>query len=212
MPSRTCILDGCDKPVAGKAKYCSDNHRTTYNRRKKAEAKRAREARKRPTLPEDPAVQKALAKELETPMQEALSEDVVEALQNAVKLTPQALQKVADLLESDLEHTRLAAAQTILKYTIGQNALLPNMDSDKQPLTVVIEGLDRPPIETQGQKPLEQSELTEALEQGEEHSEPYRICDFCRIPKPESEFIGNSNRCIKCFTELRDGAEARLGV
>lgn len=211
---RICALDGCEKVTMSGSKYCSPSHRTTYNRRRKAEAKRVAQARIKPTLPEDQvqaATEAAIKEAVEQTIEEALTADVKKALQRAVQLTPKAIDAIEKDLESENEFLRQHAYQTLLKYTIGSQNLVPDMGEDKQPMTVVIEGLARPtePIVTERQKPHTASELEETLS---DDSTPasYRICDSCGQPKPAEEFMGNSNRCTVCFDRIRDSASVAV--
>jgi hypothetical protein len=217
LTSRTCLVEDCDKPTTGNSKYCSDSHRTRYNRQQKAAAKRAAENRKPPTLPENQlqrgtaeAIKEAVAPTIE----EALTAEVKQSLRRAVQLTPKAIDAIEKDLESENEFLRQHAYQTLLKYTIGSNQLVPDLAADHQPLTVIVEGLDRPEAEeirTPMQNPSTAAELEADLQGNAETPQNYRICDSCQRPKPVDQFIGNSNRCLTCFDRMRESAAAVVG-
>jgi hypothetical protein len=141
----------------------------------------------------------ALAKAVEPVVQSALTGEVLKALDDLIKLTPQVVAAIEQDLESDNEFLRQHAYQTLLKYTVGHKGLVPDVKSDTAPITVIIDGVERPP-ETAFHKPPEHA--TDGRE--------WKQCDRCGEVKPVDQFAANSTRCVQCYELMRSSAIASL--
>lgn len=164
----------------------------------------------------DDAVHETLQEELRPVVREAITEDVLRSIQSAVGLVPSALSAIQEDLGSSDAVLRQRAATLLLKYTLGHPALIPDANDDGHKQIIVnFEGMHRPP-EVTGQPAVtveaEEVESTpNVLPQSVDSEDELRECDNCGASKPDSEFVENSDRCVKCFEEQQALAESLLG-
>lgn len=139
----------------------------------------------------------ALADAVKPVVQSALTEEVLKALDDLIKLTPQVVAAIEADLQSDNEFLRQHAYQTLLKYTVGHKGLVPDIKTDTAPVTVIIDGVERPP-DSPFHKPRE------------DDAPDWKQCDRCQEFKPIDQFAANSNRCTMCYESMREAATASL--
>lgn len=197
--SRVC--SECGAPLEGKstqAKTCSVRCRQARARRrsKSGEAIEATEqlAAEVVTREATTEIEKVMAQELIPVVRQAIDDDVIRAIQKLVALTPDAIEALSDQLASDDEVLRQRAAQTVVKYTIGHQALVKSSDEKHEQLIVNF-NLPRPDGE--------EVAPSEAIDADPATEEEVRVCDICQQEKPLSEFKDNSERCLSCFEEWR---------
>lgn len=118
-------------------------------------------------------------------VREALTEDVLRAVQAMIGLTPRAVQLLGEDLESEDATIRQRAYTLLIKYTAGHPALLQPKDADHGAQLVVQFGLPRPDAEA---LVAPEAEVVEDL-----------TCDMCGEDKPATEFESGSLRCRPCF-------------
>lgn len=138
-------------------------------------------------------ITKVMKDELRPIVREALTEDVLRAVEQMLGLTPRAVELLAADLESEDSTVRQRAYTLVTKYTIGHPALLKADDDAGAGQITVNFALPRP--ESEPQEP-EQGAI------GAE-SEELRTCDSCQEDKPESQFVAGSDRCRTCFEEQK---------
>jgi len=208
-----CVRDGCENPTTTR-KYCSTACSSKAYRERKRVATAAVDGRKRRTLPENElkSVQREVIKEAIGPaIRESLTEDVLAALGKLVQLTPQVVEAIEEDLHSDNAFLRQHAYQTLLKYTVGNKGLVPDLDEDAQPMTVIINGIERPSTEAarSGQDRVTMETFApEGPVIEPESGLEYKECNTCHIPKPLDQFVASSDRCTQCFERMRASAAA----
>lgn len=201
MPlTRTC--SECPNPLAGKsvqAKTCSEKCRSARSRRVKRANRKVEEfaeannagaqeiaAIVRREAPD--VITKVMKDELRPIVREALTEDVLRAVEQMLGLTPRAVELLAADLESEDSTVRQRAYTLVTKYTIGHPALLRPEDGAGAGQITVNFALPRP------------DDTEEVIEV---ESEEVRTCDSCNTEKPEHEFVAGSDRCRTCFEEQK---------
>lgn len=131
------------------------------------------------------AVMRVTQSEITPIVREALTEDVLRAVQSMIGLTPRAVELLGEDLESEDSTIRQRAYTLLIKYTAGHPALLQPKDSDHGAQLVVQFGLPRP--DAAALLPPE-AEVVEDI-----------TCDMCGEDKPATEFESGSLRCKPCF-------------
>jgi hypothetical protein len=139
-----------------------------------------------------------MQEELRPVVREAITEDVLRAINDMVALTPKVVEKMAEDLESDDSVIRQRAYTLIAKYTIGHPAIVRPPEDEAGKQLVVNVGLPRPGEEAP------QIDVPEAEEVQE--------CVICQQEKPLSQFVSNSDRCQVCHDELQDRVRAQFGT
>ena len=139
----------------------------------------------------DTVARQALAEELRPIIREAIDKSVLEAIDKMVRLTPAAVDELADELHSEDVTVRHRAAALVTKYTIGHPALVRAPEQDPPALNVHF-ALPRP-----GDEPVIEAELADT-EVGT------RRCDMCGAEKAEGEFVGASDRCTECHEGMSE--------
>lgn len=199
------ICSECPKQVSGRAKTCGDACRSKRHRRIKRGRAEGTDPHSRLDLPSseiEAAINRTVDEALAPVVREALTEDVLRSIGELVKLTPKAVEAIAQDLSSENDFIRQGAYRLLARYTLGHPALVPDMDSDKQ-VVVLVNGVARPggapqPSETVAPTPDAVGDAAEPVD--------LRECDTCHEHKPEKEFVGASHRCTECFTRARDHA------
>lgn len=129
-----------------------------------------------------------MREELRPVVREALTEEVLQAVQDMLGLTPTAVLRLQEDLEAEDSTVRQRAYTLILKYTIGHPALLQAKDTQDTGQMVVNFNLPRP--DELGPEDIDLEPQPE-----------FDICDICGTEKPADEFAAGSQRCISCFEE-----------
>lgn len=212
MARRRCSECGGPLPPtsAPTRKTCSDACRGKRSRRLKAARTRAGEAKAMPehqkVLEErvrdevNDAIGETVQKELEPVVREAITEDVLRAVEDLVALTPDVVAAIKEDLTGDDPVLRQRAYSLIAKYTIGHPAILRPEDAEQGQQLVVNFGMPRPDsIEAEVQEP-------EATDIADDAIEEVKPCDRCGVDKPLAEFVVGSDRCKECYSEQRHQA------
>ncbi len=188
---RACAI--CGESLEGKrpsAKTCSDNCRSKLALQRKTARLHA----------VDDAAKTAVAETVQEQVREyvnreILTEDLLERIKTMVGLTPAAIAAIEDLLGSEDSEVALRAAQTILRYTMGNPSVAPpSLEQAASPMTIAFnlprpgDG-DRDPV-------VQPAEL--------------RQCNDCGLAKPEDEFVAGSSRCQACFKSIQESVHAKL--
>lgn len=206
MPAaRTC--SECGGSLAGKspkAKTCGDRCRAARARRKIRDARREEEISQAPqhiqeltaqVRREAPSViDKVMREELRPIVREALTEDVIRAIDGMLKLTPRAIELIAADMEDEDPLVRQKAYTLLMKYTTGHPALIQANDTNAGSQINVSFELPRPSDTA--------THDAEAVEEAEVEEED-RTCDICESVKPVSQFVSDSSRCIECFEKWK---------
>lgn len=208
MASRTC--SECGEPVSARAKTCSAKCRGKRSRRLRRQKV---DAGKQNALPphqkqlaqvvrnEAPDIaHTVIQEEIRPVVREALTEDVLQAINKMVGLTPAAIAALEQDLYSEDPQTRQRAYTLLIKYTVGHQALVRPEDTDDSKQLVVHFNLPRPGGVT--------------LEDGEEvviEAEEYRHCNMCDSDKPITQFVANSDRCEDCHAHMQTKVKELLG-
>lgn len=191
MSARKCEV--CDTSLEGRrpsAKTCSDNCRTKLAlRRKTARVNEIDEAAKSAV---GEAVQERVREYVD---REVLTEDLLERIKTMVGLAPEAIAAIQGLMASEDAEVSLRAAQTILRYTMGNPSVAPP-SLEKAPLPMSISFNLPRPGEAEDAPTLEATEL--------------RQCNDCGIAKPESDFVAGSSRCTDCFEQIQQSVHNKL--
>lgn len=214
-PARRC--SECGASLEGRspsARTCTDKCREARKRRlKRADKQRSDALAAANTLPDhlQPLTQ-AIAKddrkvtdivhetfkeELRPVVREAITEDVLRAVGQMMRLTP----RMVSLIEADMADpdpsVRQKAYTLLAKYTLGNPSVAPaSAEAVQAPMQVVF-NLPRPGSSAPESAPEEAVELRECCE--------------CHQHKPTDEFVANSERCSDCHEEVQARVRARFG-
>lgn len=140
-----------------------------------------------------------LREELRPVIREAITEDIFKAIREMVRLTPEAVESLADDIRGDNANLAHRAAALVVKYTVGHASLVRPDDAENNGQLVVNFNLPRPDDEPAG------------LSDVEGEATVLRTCDSCAQDKPEAAFVGTSTRCGVCFEQRRLDVMARFG-
>lgn len=134
-----------------------------------------------------------MQKELQPVVREAITDDVLKALQQMVSLAPVAVAALAADLQSEDPTRRAKATDLWFRYTVGQkNIVSPEQEAAGSRMVVNFE-MPRPSDPQSGHEP-EEGVIAEA--------EELRVCDVCRHEKPASAFVAASTRCQECHDQM----------
>lgn len=201
----------CKEPLSHpRSKTCSSACRSARSRRIKSAAKRAGEERQ---LPEHlSAMSKAvrsqikdtahevLKEEMGPVVREAITTDVLRAVDDMVALTPRMVELIKEDMESEDATIRQKAYTLLAKYTLGNPSVAPaSAEQQPAPLSVVFQ-LPRPGDTTSGTDEPVESEAVEMRE-----------CAECGKTAPRSDFPDDAERCQSCHDELRKRVLERFG-
>lgn len=217
MATRRC--SECGESLAGlavTAKTCSQECRQKRSRRlrrQKVDAAKAaaatpeqRELSQRARNEVTDAVRDVAREELRPVVREAITQEVLDAVASLVGLTPTAVEKIKEDLESDDTTIRQRAYTLVTKYTIGHPAIMrPPEEEAARTLTVNFD-LPRPEVEsavgTEDTVPDSVELVADATE--------VKPCDNCGEDKPLDQFVAGSDRCQTCFDAQHEIAKAML--
>lgn len=198
---RTCLNCGADISHRGtRAKTCSDACRQALSRREPLPPELVAEVNKHAT---PTAVKRAVEAEvrdvIKPVVREALTEDVLGALQNLVTLTPQAVATLEQDMLGDDPVLAQKAATTVLRYTVGHQALVTAQET-QAPQLVVNFDLPRPGadavVETDDEKTAD-----EVFE-----------CDVCHLEQSITNRVANSDRCTDCHEKRKQAILEQYGL
>lgn len=202
-PVRTCAE--CGKPLGSRsvrAKTCSNACRLRRSRRIRrtrtdfeqleSQGVGAAEISAIVRRESPDVITRVMKEELAPIVREALTEDVLRAVQQMLGLTPRAVELLQLDLESPDATIRQRAYTLVTKYTIGHPALLKADDADGSKQIVVNFGLPRPDDVS---SPGTEDTPAEAVE--------LQVCDMCNEEKSAGEFVAGSTRCQDCFAKWR---------
>lgn len=204
-PTRKCTE--CPTLVTPPRVTCSTRCRSARSRRIRDRRLSSDEARFDHTETTRLA-QDILRDELVPVVREAITEEVLEGIQNLIGHIPDAINAAAADLESTDDQTRQKAYTLILKHGLGPN-LVPSINDERQQELNVYFGIPRPPA-TATQPQDNAAETSESATLRAETIEG-RECDTCHVTKPADEFVGSSDRCQECFDGIRNTATDALG-
>lgn len=137
-------------------------------------------------------VHKLVREQLQPVVREAITEDVLRAINDMVGLAPAAVSALQEDLTSEDPVVRHRAAALVIKYTVGHPAIVrPDTDPGTGQMTVNF-NLPRP-----GAPELEANDP--------EAQQPVALkeCDICHEHKPLADFVAGSDRCHACFEEWK---------
>jgi len=158
------------------------------------------------------AIGEAVQTELKPVVREAITEDVLRAVQDLVGLTPAVVAAITEDLASEDSTIRQRAYSLVAKYTIGHPAIVRAEDQHAGQQLVVIQGLPRPeeraPLTAEGSPPMEPAK--DVIELAEGAAIETKICDKCGNDKPLEEFVAASDRCTTCFQEQQRRAQEMI--
>lgn len=210
---RTCTE--CGTPLQGRQKFtCKDGCRAARSRRLKrisqdngrmAELPPHQQAVAEAVRVEAPDIaHRVIQEEIRPVVREAMTEDVLQAINAMVGLAPQAIGALAVDLASDDSKVRQKAYDLWLRYTVGHTAIVRPEDSGDDKNLVVHFNLPRPDQEalaTRGR---------EAQEESESDAHEVRTCNLCGEDKPVEQFIAASDRCEDCHDKMARKVEELL--
>lgn len=150
------------------------------------------------------AAHEVLQEELRPIVREMLTEDVLAGISTLVGLTPAAIAKLQEHLESEDETISQRAYTLLLKYTMGNPSVAPPPSTPAQGGLSVVFNVPRP-----GDTTVPEVIEAEALEVSDPAAQ--RECTDCGKPRPESEFVAGSDRCTECFDDMRGMLVERFG-
>jgi hypothetical protein len=203
---RVAYCSECGEPTGSpRRKTCSPAHRQARSRRLKAIKKRAaamtpeqKDIAARIDGSIDDVTHKVVEEEIRPMVREALTQEVFDSIQQMTRLVPPVIQSLQQDLASDDDKVRQKASELVLRYTVGNTAVLKDDPEKHQPLHINF-ALPRPG----GNEELPAIE-TEAVE--------YRECDMCHEDKPVSDFVENSLRCVDCFNKQQEHLQELLNA
>lgn len=129
-----------------------------------------------------------MAEQIKPIVREELAGRVLEQIDRLITLTPEALDALYEDLRGDDAVLRQRAYTLLLKYTVG-SPLATDAETEDEKTLVVNVGMP-----ATGGDTVDAEVVTT------------KTCDVCLEEKPEDQFEGNSERCVKCFTEARERA------
>lgn len=195
----------CENSLAGKApttKTCSDPCRNRRSRRLAKE--NAREVPPEQKLAQalqgeyKDAAHEVIQQQLAPVVREAMTEDVLSAIQSLVGLTPAAVRAIEMDLGDEDSTVRQRAYTLLLKYTVGHPAVVQARDADPNQQMVVHFNLPRP-------EAVVEADATEYVE------DDLRTCDECGKEDVPGMFIGASDRCTACYDKRQADVLSRFG-
>jgi hypothetical protein len=190
----------CGTPVSGRALTCSDSCRSKRSRRISRLAEPSRDVPDAVSKDREEVVADLLREELRPVVREAITAEVLDGIQDLVAHVPKAIAAAAKDLESADDTTRAKAYALILRHTLGNASIVPDLSGENTQNIEVHFALPR----ADGSAPPEQNGHDPGVIETKE-------CDSCRKSKPLSDFVGTSDRCRKCFDTMRESAKGLLG-
>lgn len=209
--ARNLRCSECKAPLSHpQAKTCGKTCRSRRSRRIKSAAKRGAEKR---ALPEHLQVMskavtsqikdtahEVLKEEMGPVVREAITSDVLRAVDDMVALTPRMVELIKEDMESEDASIRQKAYTLLAKYTLGNPSVAPaSAEQQPAPLSVVFQ-LPRPGDTNSGTEEAPPAEATELRE-----------CSECHNTAPRSDFPDDAERCVTCHEALRAQVLERFG-
>lgn len=148
------------------------------------------------------AAHDATVEVLKPVIREALTEEALRGIRELLGLTPAAVSALKGDLEGDDPVLRQRAAGIVVKYTMGNSALVRPEDTDDSRQIVVNFALPRPSQDPQA--------IGDMVVEGE--GDELRTCKACGAEKLASEFAEQSSRCLECHESLKQKVLGRAGV
>ncbi len=196
------------EPKPSGTKTCGQRCRQKRaNRIKAAQAKRARGTPNAPAVQDMAAVtqgkltdvvHEVMVDELRPLVREAMTEEVLKAINMLVGMTAEGIAALQQDLSAEDETIRQRAYTLLLKYTMGNPSVAPPPTHvGGSPMTVQF-NIPRPGDPTDTTPALEAVEL--------------RQCTDCSQHKSPQEFVGASSRCTDCFAALHETLAERFAV
>lgn len=148
-------------------------------------------------------IQQVMADEIRPVVREAIDQDAIGAIKGMVGLAPAAILVLSELLKSSDEVTRSRAAQTIVKYTMG-NALVTPPRADQGEKLVIINQLPDAPVRVDAES------TSDDIPELSTNDDELRRCDTCRLYKPLDQFPGGGPRCQQCLDERKESVIAEF--
>lgn len=198
-PPRKCTE--CDNPVSGRQITCSDRCRSRRSKRQRETLASGRDVPKLVTDEAERIAQEELRKQIVPVVREALTEEVLRGIESLVGSVPDAVLVAQELLKDDDPETRYKAAALIMRHSIGNRQIVPDVNASVDPNMTVIFNVpqqDRAAPNSTGT--LVSGDAVETKE-----------CDSCFKHKPLDDFESGSDRCTECFNTMRAKAIATLG-
>lgn len=203
----------CGDPLVGKQRsLCGKRTCKRRHSAKRASEKAAVKAEAITAIAKNEAVEAVrneIQQQVGSVVREALTDEVLAGLSAAVKLIPDAIGALGEILmgEADPDQKR-QAANTLLRYTMGNSSIAPpSLEQVPAPLQVYF---DIPGGEAHPQLPSKAADAVEATAV-EEPAEDERQCMECNLWKPAHDFVGKSDRCQSCDAGLRDRIAQQYG-
>lgn len=174
------------------------------------------------------AVRDEVSKTVGAVTQEAMTEEVLKHIRSFVFLVPKALQAIEKNLDAEDADVRQKAAQTLLRYTLGNTSVAPpSIEQEKQPMQVVF-SIPRSdtvgPAKGGGVRPLTvMPPVSDAMLQMPAFVDvestdlddidtcTKKVCMECGNEKCEDEFVGQSYRCKDCDRRLQARVADQFG-
>lgn len=132
-------------------------------------------------------------------VREALTEDVLTSLADLIRLTPDAVQVLADQMANNDAVLAQKAATTVLRYTVGHQALV-TAEATTAPQIVV--NFDIP-------RPTDADFISDAIE--DDATETFE-CDVCHEIHPTTDRAANANRCSDCHEKRKTAVLEQYGL
>lgn len=192
-------------------KTCSPACRAKRSRRmKRARTEAARVAGEANALPEHlqalshaahgeakHVAHELLKEEMKPVVREAITEDVLKAVNDLVALTPTMVAAIQEDLQSNDKILRQKAYSLLARYTLGNPSVAPaSAAAQPAPMQVIFQlprpGDDGAPVAV------------------EADAEELRTCMECHETKPAGAFVANSERCQGCHDALQEKVRARF--
>lgn len=148
------------------------------------------------------AVEAEVREVIKPVVREALTEDVLGALQNLVNLTPEAVATLAHDMAGDDAVLAQKAATTVLRYTVGHTALVTPQEATA-PQLVVNFGLPRPEDNPEAFT-YDNGQPTDVVE--------FFECDVCHLELPTTERVANADRCQDCHDKRKHAILEQYGL
>lgn len=209
--ARTC--SECGEPLSNpRAKTCGSTCRAKRSRRLKRQKSDAGKQNAYPphvkelsqvVRNEAPDIaHSVIQEELRPVVREALTEDVLQAINRMVALTPAAIGALEQDLHSEDPQTRQRAYTLLIKYTVGHQAIVRPEEGEDSKQLIVHFNLPRPELGG-----VTQEDGEEVIAEAEE----YRHCNMCDSDKPVTQFVANSDRCEDCHVQMKSKVKELLG-
>jgi hypothetical protein len=213
---RRCSEPGCGNPLGPHAlptkKTCSDACRSKRSRRIAAARKQGGQNRAHPEELQhiyqadagkiEDAAMEVMRDELKPVVREALTDDVLRAIQDLVNLTPLVVEKIREDIEQTSDTTlRQRAYSLVAKYTLGNASVAPPPTDPAAAGMHVTFMMPRPgdqtPVAIEAQADSDAVEL--------------KRCRDCEQEHLATDFVANSDRCSQCHAELQAKVQERFG-